>query len=111
MRLGPTRPGAAAAAGGAVRRDLVLRVRSFLTLCFRQDGIGVLGPCEWFATLVPSVDEAANRIDELANGVEAAPADGLTGDDPEEDLDHVQPGPRCGGEVQRDPGVAGQPGL
>jgi hypothetical protein len=64
---------------------LVSRVGSSFTLRLRQDGIGVLGPDERFAALVPSVDEAADGIDEFTDGVEAAAADGLAGDDPEED--------------------------
>src|SRR6195952_5065243 len=39
------------------------------------------------------------------------PADRLAGDDPEEDLHHVQPGTRGRGEVQRDPRVALEPRL
>src|SRR6476659_9049094 len=90
---------------------LVLRVGSSFTLRLGQDGIGVLGPEKRFAALVPAVDEAADGIDELADGVEAAAADRLAGDDSEEDLHQVQPGSRRRGEVQRDPRVAGQPGL
>jgi hypothetical protein len=52
-----------------------------------------VGPDEGFAAFVPAVDEAADGIDEVADGVEAAAADGLAGDDPEEDLHQVQPGP------------------
>ncbi len=37
--------------------------------------------------------------------------DGLAGDDPEEDLDHVQPGPAGRGEVQGDPRILREPGL
>jgi len=85
----------------------VSRVGSSFALCFGQDGVDVLGPDERFAALIPAVDEAADGIDELADGVEAAAADGLAGDDSEEDLHQVQPGPRCRGKVQRDPGVAG----
>jgi hypothetical protein len=52
-----------------------------LTIRLCQDGVGVLGPDERFAAFVPAVDEAADGLDELANGVEAAAADGLAGDD------------------------------
>src|SRR5688572_26398078 len=90
---------------------LVSRVGSSFTFRLGQDGVGVLGPDERFAALVPAVDEAADGIYEFADGVEAAAADGLSGDDPEEDLHQVQPGPRGRGEVQGDPRVAGQPGL
>src|SRR5690242_15909931 len=85
---------------------LVSRVRNSFTLRFGQDGVGVFGPEERFAALVPAVDERADGLDEVADGVEAAAADGLAGDDPEEDLHQVQPGPRGRGEVQRDPWVA-----
>ncbi len=78
---------------------------------FGDDRVGVLGPDERFAAFVPAVDEAADGVDEFADGVEAAAADGLAGDDPEEDLDEVQPGPRRRREVQGDPRVSGQPGL
>jgi len=59
------------------------------------------------AAVVVAVDEGADGGDELFDAGEAAAADGLAGDDAEEDLDHVQPGSRGGGEVQGDPGVAG----
>lgn len=48
---------------------------------------------------------------EVGDGGEGAAADGLAGDDAEEDLYHVQPRAAGRGEVQRDPGVLGQPGL
>ena len=62
---------------------LVSRVGNWLTVRFRDDGVGVLGPGERFAALIPAVDEAADGIDEFADGVEAAAADGLAGDDAE----------------------------
>jgi hypothetical protein len=39
------------------------------------------------AAVVPAVDEGLNRGDEVLDGGEAAAADGLPGDDREEDLD------------------------
>ena len=89
---------------------LVSRGGSRFTVGFRDDGVGVLGPDEGLAAFVPAVDECGDGLDQLADRVEGAAADGLAGDDPEEDLDHVQPGPGGRGEVQRDPRVAGQPG-
>jgi hypothetical protein len=50
------------------------------------------------------------RITIRASAVDEA-ADGLAGDDPEEDLDHVQPGAVGGDEVQGDPRIALQPVL
>jgi hypothetical protein len=77
----------------------------------RQDLVGGLGPDEWVAALVPAVDEAADRTDEFLDAGEGASADRLSGDDPEEHLDQVEPGAGGRGEVQRDPRVLGQPGV
>jgi len=76
-----------------------------------DDLVGVLGPGERVGPVVPAVDVAGDRGFEVGNAVERAAADGLAGDDPEEDLDHVQPGPGRGGEVQVDAGVLDQPGT
>ena len=57
-----------------------------------QDLVGGLGPDEGPAAVVVAVDEGADRGDELLDVVEGSAADGLAGDDPEEDLDEVQPG-------------------
>jgi hypothetical protein len=54
--------------------------------------------------------EREDRVDQVADRGEAAAADGLAGDDREEDLDQVQPGSRGRGEVHGDPGVLCQPG-
>jgi len=70
---------------------LVLRVRSLLTLGFGEDGVRVFGPDERCAPFVPAVDEGSDGSLEVADGVERAAPDRLLGDDPEEDLDHVQP--------------------
>src|SRR6478672_13159084 len=61
----------------------------------------------WQRSFQPSMNP--DRLDQITDGVEGAAADGLAGDDPEEDLDQVQPRPRGGGEVQGDPRVARQP--
>ncbi len=45
------------------------------------------------------------------HAVEGPAADGLAGDDAEEDLDHVQPAAAGGGEVQVDAGVLRESGL
>ncbi len=71
--------------------------------------VGLLGPLEGLASFVPRVDEAADGDDQLLDAGEAAPTDGLLGDDPEEDLDHVEPARAGGREVKVDPGVALQP--
>lgn len=68
------------------------------------DLVGVLVQAKrWQRSLQPST-----RF--LTSG-EAAAADGLAGDDVEEDLDHVQPEPAGRREAQRDPRVARQPGA
>ena len=69
------------------------------------------GPDEGVAAFVPAVDERADSGDQLFDAAEAAAADGLTRDDREEDLDHVEPAAAGRGEVQLDPGVLGQPRL
>src|SRR3954447_12234396 len=56
------------------------------------DLVGCLGPGEWVASVVTAVDEGADGGDEVFDAVEGSAADGLAGDDPEEDLDQVQPG-------------------
>jgi hypothetical protein len=88
----------------------VSRAGSRFTVCFADDGVRVLDPGEWFAAVVPAIDESGDGSDQLAYGSEAAAADGLSGDDPEEDFDDVEPRPGCRGEVQGDPAVARQPG-
>src|SRR3954451_9982350 len=91
--------------------SLVSRVRSGFTVRFRDDCVGVFGPHERLAAFVPAIDEGGDRLDQLPDGTERPAADGLPGDDPEEDLDEVQPRPRGRGEVQGDPRVPRQPGL
>jgi hypothetical protein len=86
------------------RPTLVSRVGSSFTLRLGEDGIGVLGPDAWFAALVPAVDEAADGVDD-SRTESKLPADGLAGDDPEEDSTRFSQTPRSG-EVQGDPRVA-----
>ena len=57
------------------------------------------------AVFVPAVDEGLDGGDEVFDRAGAASADGLAGDDPEEDLHHVQLRPGGGGEVHGDSGV------
>jgi len=54
--------------------------------------VGGLGPGEGAAAVVPAVDEAFDGGDEVLDRGEGAAADGLSGDDPEEDLDQIEPG-------------------
>ncbi len=89
--------------------SLMSRLGGGFTVDLGEDGVGVLGPGEGLAAFVPADDELANRGDELADGVNGAAADGLAGNDPEEHLDHVQPGRRGRGEMQLHPGVALEP--
>ena len=58
-----------------------------------------------------SCREAADGVDEVLDAGETAAADGLAGDDAEEDFDHVQPGPASRGEVQGAARVALEPGA
>ena len=58
-----------------------------------RDLVGVVGPGEWVAALVPALDESGDGCDEFFDAVEGSTSDGLSGDDPEEDLDEVEPGP------------------
>jgi len=76
-----------------------------------DDLVGVFGPGERVGVFVPAVDVGPDGGLEVLDGVEGAAADRLAGDDPEEDLHHVQPAAAGRGEVQLDPGVLGQPGL
>src|SRR3712207_9285344 len=69
------------------------------TTLFRS-GVGILGPGEWGAAVVPGVDEPLDGGDQVGDGGEAAAAQRLPGDDREEGLDQVQPGARGRGEVQ-----------
>ena len=68
-----------------------------------DDLVGVFGPGERVGVFVPAVDVGPDGGLEVLDGVEGAAADGLAGDDREEDL-HVQPAAAGRGEVQLDPG-------
>ena len=48
--------------------------------------MGVLGPGEGAAAFVPAVDEVLDGSYEVLDRGESAAADGLAGNDPEEDL-------------------------
>src|SRR5450830_1262008 len=76
-------------------RPLVSRVVSLLLVTFglrvADDLAGTLGPDEWIGPFVPAVDVRGDGSFELLDVVERAAANRLTGDDPEEDLHHVQP--------------------
>ena len=67
--------------------------------------VGGFGPREGLAALVPALDVGVDRGGELIDAAVAAAADGLPGDDREEDLDQVEPGPRGRGEMKGDPGL------
>ena len=45
-------------------------------LGFGEDGLGVFGPDEGFAAVVPAVDEAADCVFEVAGRIEGAAPDG-----------------------------------
>jgi hypothetical protein len=64
-----------------------------LTVGFLEDLVGGLGPDERLAAVVPAVDEGTDLDHQLADGGEGAAVDGLAFDDPEPDLDEIEPGP------------------
>jgi hypothetical protein len=73
----------------------MVRVRSGLTVIFRNDGLrGVLagaGPVGRFVTVLPAVGKGAQGVDEVAYRGEGSAADGLLRDDAETDLDELEP--------------------
>src|SRR3954469_578107 len=71
---------------------------------------GSLVPGEWPAAVVPGGDEALDGGDQFGDGGEAAAAQRLAGDDREERLYQVQPGPRGRCELQLHPRMALEPG-
>jgi hypothetical protein len=71
------------------------RSQSLFRFAVGQDLVGLLGPHEWLAAVVPGVDEPADGIDQGADGREAAAVDRLPRDDREEHLDEIQPARRC----------------
>jgi hypothetical protein len=54
-----------------------------------QEVVEGLGPGERVAAVVPAVDKAFDGGDEVLDRGEGAAADGLSGDDPEEDLNQI----------------------
>ena len=109
LRMAITEP--AKKAGSRVDDDLVSCERGpFTWAALREYLVSGLGPGEGVAAVVPAVNEVLDGGDEVLDRGEAAAADGLPGDDGEEDLNEVEPGPGRGREVQGDPGVPGQPG-
>src|SRR5512143_3298827 len=70
---------------------LVSRVVDWFTFDFAEKVVGGLGPGERFGAFVVAVDVGADRGLQVGDVGEGAAADGLAGDDAEEDLDHVQP--------------------
>ena len=76
-----------------------------------DDLVGALGPGERVGALVPAVAVYPECCLEVFDAVSGAAADRLAGDDPEEDLHHVQPAPAGRGEVHVHLGVLGQPRL
>jgi hypothetical protein len=89
---------------------LVSRVVDWFTFEFAAEFVGGLGQDEWLGALVVAVDVGADRRLQVGDIGEGAAADGLAGDDAEEDLDHVQPRAACRCEMQCDSPVLGQPG-
>ena len=71
--------------------------------------VGGFGPHEWVFAPVPSVDEGADLARQIADRGEGPAPDGLSFDDPEPDLDQVQPRAGGRGEVHRDPRVRVEP--
>ena len=65
-----------------------------------QDFVGGFGPDERVAAFVPAVDEGLDGGDQVFDPGEGAAADGLAGDDAEEDLHEVEPGSRRRGEMK-----------
>jgi hypothetical protein len=58
---------------------------SFTWAAFRKYLVGGLGPDEGVAAVIPAVDEGLDGGDEVGDRGEAAAADGLPGDDREDD--------------------------
>ncbi len=69
-----------------------------------QELLGVLGPTERPAAVVPPVAEATDRRHQLLDAGEIAAAQRLVLEDGKEHLDQIQPGGIGRGEVQSDTG-------
>lgn len=78
---------------------------------FADDIGGIFGPDEGCWVGVPVVNEGLDVADEGRDGVERAAANGLSCEDAEPGLDHVEPGSAFGCEVKADVRVSGEPGL
>src|SRR5665811_2069619 len=74
-----------------------------------EDLVGGLDPGEGCAARVPLAGEAFDGGAQGTDALEAAPPDGLAGEDPEPRLDLVHPGRRGGGGVEREAPVTAQP--
>ena len=74
-----------------------------------DDGGRVFGPHEWGRMAVPLGDVGLDMANERADRVERAAADGLSGEDAEPGLDHVEPGRALRGEVKLDLGMLLKP--
>src|ERR1700687_3192043 len=70
---------------------------------------GGFGPAEGFGIFVPVGQEAGDGLLQARDAVEAAPANGLRGDQAEPALDQVEPRGAGRGEVQMEARVRGQP--
>jgi hypothetical protein len=62
-----------------------------LTVELGEDLVGVFGPGEWLAALVPAIAESPDRGHQFLDAGEVAAAERLALDDREEHLNHVQP--------------------
>src|SRR5712691_10256716 len=76
-----------------------------------DDGGRIFGPYEGRRMAVPVGDVGLDMANQCADRVERAPANGLSGEDPEPGLDHVEPGRARGREVKLDLGMLVEPGL
>src|SRR3989442_8221254 len=76
-----------------------------------DDGGRIFGPYEGRRMAVPVGDVGLDMANQCADRVERAPANGLSGEDPEPGLDHVEPGRALGREVKLDLGMLVEPGL
>src|SRR5258706_4455220 len=78
---------------------------------FLDDVSRLTSPDERRRVLIPVVDEGLDVLHEGLDRVEGSPTNGLSGQDTEPRLHHVQPGSSGWGEVERDTRVRRQPSL